>query len=306
VVSLAHNGGTVFNALSANQTALHNLITTGETTLHTTADNADALAATIKVFPTFLTESRLTLADLRNFAVNADPLMKSLVPAARNLGPTLVSVDQLAPWLRNLFSNLDPLITVGATSNWSGRVPGLSKTVEVLNGAHPVLKSLGQFLEQLNPILYWLSLHQQLTSDFISNGAAGLASKTTMFGGNGLRCNGAPCGHYLRQYSPSGPETSQFATKRDPNNRGNTYPPPLWLANPKAFTAGGQPGNSFTFPAWDCPDGQHNHPANPSTPPGEPFPGGPTEACWIAPPLGPILHQPQKFPHVTNYSYSSR
>ena len=104
VVNLVRNGGTVFSALSANQSALRNLITAGNTTFGTLAANQNALADTIHVFPTFLTQSRLTLARLKTFALNTDPLMKELVPVAQNLAPTLHSVVQLAPPLRRFFS----------------------------------------------------------------------------------------------------------------------------------------------------------------------------------------------------------
>ena len=86
---------------------------------------------------------------------------------------------------------------------------------------------MGTFLEQLNPILTWLGQHQQLTSDFISNGGTPLSATSTTVGGNGLTCDGAPCGHYLRQFSLTGPESFSIAPNRSPDNRGNTYPPPL-------------------------------------------------------------------------------
>src|SRR5207245_1630924 len=92
----------------------------------------------------------------------------------------------------------DNLISVSQT--------GLPATAQVLTGAKPLLGALGSFLGELNPILDWLSLHQQLISDFISNGAYGLAAKTTSLGGAGLTCSGVPCGHYLRQFGPTGPE----------------------------------------------------------------------------------------------------
>ncbi len=281
VVNLLRNGGTVFSALSQNQSALTNLIRTGETTFATTAANNQALTDTIHVFPTFLDESKATLALLKSFALNTDPLLKELEPVAQNLGPTLASVKALSPDLRHLFTNLGPLITVSKT--------GLPATTQVINGATPLLAQLGPFLEQLNPILTWLSLHQQLTSDFISNGATALAAKTTAYGGTGLTCGGVPCGHYLRQFAPSQGETATYAATRDANNRGNTYPPPLWLANPLEAVKG-------TLEAWDC-VGQSDHPASGG-------PGGP-EACWLAPNLGPLIHQPQRFPHLTQAAYSS-
>ncbi|MBV9750689.1 MAG: hypothetical protein JO157_17930 [Acetobacteraceae bacterium] len=274
----------MFSALSSNQSALRNVITSGEATFATTAANQAALADAIHVFPTFETQSRLTLARLKSFALDTDPLLRELVPVAQNLAPTLFAVQQLAPPLRKFFDDLGPLITVSKT--------GLPATKTVLNGAVPLLASLGPFLEQLNPILTWLSLHQQLTSDFISNGATSLAAKSTVYGGAGMTCNGIPCGHYLRQFAPAGPETSSYASTRDANNRGNTYPPPLWLSNPLAFSAGGSFPGSFTFPAWDCPGG------------GPRAASGTNEACWLAPPQGPLLRQPQRFAHVNQASYS--
>ena len=277
VVNLVRNGGTVFSALSQNQAALRNVIVSGNTTFATTAANQAALTDVIHVFPTFLTESRLTLARLKTFSLNTDPLMKELVPVAQNLGPTLRSVQQLSPSLRHFFDDLGPLITVSKT--------GLPATRTVLNGAVPLLASVGPFLEQLNPILTWLSLHQQLTSDFISNGATSLAAKSTVYGGNGLTCGGVPCGHYLRQFTPSGSETSSYATTRDPNSRGNTYPPPLWVGDPLEALKG-------TLEAWDCPGGGPR-PAS-----------GSNQACWLAPPQGPLIGQKQSFPHVSPATYS--
>lgn len=37
---------------------------------------------------------------------------------------------------------------------------GLPTVSEILTGADPLLGSVGSFLEQLNPILQWLSLHR--------------------------------------------------------------------------------------------------------------------------------------------------
>jgi phospholipid/cholesterol/gamma-HCH transport system substrate-binding protein len=289
VVQLVQNGGTVFAALSQNQSALHNLITTGETTFATTAANNNAIAATFHVFPTFLDETKATMLRLQRFATNTDPLIKELEPVARDLGPTLHSVQVLSPDLRRFFTNLGPLITVSQK--------GLPAVSDTLRGATPLLASLGPFLEQLNPILTWLSSHQQLTSDFISNGAAGLASKTLSFSGNGT-------GHYLRQFGPVGPETLSFAPQRDADNRGNTYPPPLWLADPSAFTAGGKFPGSFALPSWDC-----NASGSPG---GKPATGAPTmftqgeQACWVAPPLGPLVGQSGKFPRINKASYSNK
>jgi virulence factor Mce-like protein len=292
VVNLVRNGGTVFNALSANQTALRNLITTGEQTFATTAANNKAIADTFHVFPTFLNETKATMARLQSFSLDTDPLVKELIPVADNLKPTLADVRALSPSLRSFFVHLGPLITVSKT--------GMPAIRDVINGTTPVLASLGPFLEQLNPILTWLSLHQQLMSDFVSNLPSGLAATTTSFSGG--------IGHYLRQFQPVGPETLSFNTSaRDSANRGNTYPPPLWLADAKSYSAGGKYPGSFALPAWDCNNtgapGDGSQPATASQ--SSALQTG-SPACWVAPPLGSLLGQSGKFPHVTAAHYSNK
>jgi phospholipid/cholesterol/gamma-HCH transport system substrate-binding protein len=280
-VRLIQNGGTVFAALNQNQAALRNLITSADQTFATTAANNNALAATFHVFPTFLNETKATMTRLKAFALDTDPLTRQLEPVANDLGPTLHSVRVLSPYLRNLFTNLGPLIDVSKT--------GLPAIRDVLRGAGPLLDSLGPFLEQLNPVLSWLALHQQLISDFISNGAYGLAAKTVAFGGGGI-------GHYLRQFSPVGPETLSFASNRDSGNRGNTYPPPLWLADPQVF----QKGN---LPSFDCGNTGAGGDGSVSATP-QPAPLG-REACWVAPPL-PDAAGSGKIPHIAAAHYSSK
>jgi phospholipid/cholesterol/gamma-HCH transport system substrate-binding protein len=286
-VRLVQNGGTVFAALGRNQTALRSLITTGEQVFRTTAANNNALAATFHVFPTFLNETKATMARLKSFALNTDPLIKQLVPVAQDLGPTLHSVAVLSPYLRRFFTKLGPLITASKT--------GLPAIQQVLVGAKPLLGALGPFLEQLNPVLYWLSLHQQLISDFISNGAYGISGKTTSLGGSGLTCNGAPCGHYLRQFGPTGAETLSIFNNRDPNNRGNTYPPPLWLASIVPGAAG-KPVNDWGLPSWDCDNAGGQHPSTGPPPSGQ-------QTCWVGHPPGSVGSQ---IPHITPAKYSSK
>ncbi len=276
VVRLSLNGGTVFSALSQNQSALRNLITTGEQVFHTTAANNNALAATFHVFPTFLDETKATMARLKSFALDADPVIRELDPVAQAIPPTMNSVRLLSPDLRRLFIKLGPLIAVSKT--------GLPAIRDVIRGAQPLLGQLGPFLEEFNPILDWLSLHQQLIADFISNGAGGISATTTSIGGGGI-------GHYLRQFSPVGPETLSFWTNRDPNNRGNTYPPSLWLADPRDLTHG-------IFPAWDC----KNTGADGS---GAVAPTAAHAGCWVAPKL-PGASGQSKIPHIEKATYSSR
>jgi phospholipid/cholesterol/gamma-HCH transport system substrate-binding protein len=278
VVGLVRNGGTTFNALNRDPAALKNLITAGETTFATTAANQNALADIFHIFPTFLTQQRLTMSALKSFSTNADPVIRELIPVAQQLGPTLSSLKALSPYLRHLFVKLGPLITASRT--------GLPATERVLKGLGPnkLLDATGPFLGQLNPILSWLSDHQQLISDFITNGGMGFFARTTSvahqctYHGQLWNCNGT--GHYLRQFGPTGPETLSLNPTRDPNNRGNTYPAPLWL--PSGGKGDFANGN---LPAWDCRN--TGAPGNGTTDGSTGSTGQPTaeQPCWVQPVL---------------------
>jgi phospholipid/cholesterol/gamma-HCH transport system substrate-binding protein len=303
VVNLVRNGGTTFDALNRDPAALRNLITAGETTFRTTAANANTLTEIFHIFPTFLIQQRLTMASLKAFSIDADPVIRELIPVAQQLRPTLNALDTLAPYLRHLFVKLGPLITVSQT--------GLPATERVLKGLGPntLLDSLGPFLGQLNPILSWLGYHQQLISDFITDGGASFFARTASvahqctYHGQLWNCNGT--GHYLRQFSPSGPETFSFQgqqTGRDANNRGNTYPAPLWLPSgnygPSDFANG-------DMPAWDCRNtgAKGNGTTNGSTSQtGQPSAEQP---CWVQPVL---RGSPGKYliPRLYTHTFSSK
>ena len=283
VVRLVRNGGSTFAALSRNQAALRSLITSSEATFATTAHNNQALAATFHVFPTFLNETKATMARLKSFSLNTDPLVRQLEPVALDLGPTLQSLRVLSPDLRRLFVNLGPLVTASET--------GLPAIRDVLRGTTPLLASVGPFLEQLNPILDWLSVHQQLTSDFISLAATASAATTKLIP------NLTGTGHYLRSYAPVDLSAySNPATTRSANVRGNTYPPPLWIGNTKNFSAGGKFPQSTELPSWDCNNTSSGGPqgVNLSVKP-------PEQACWVAPTLPGA--KPGQIPHILQAHY---
>jgi virulence factor Mce-like protein len=235
VQRLVKNTGVVFAALTANEAQLRNLITGSKATFDATAAKSDALAETIRIFPTFLKESRLTLARVQKFSVDTNPLITDLRPVARDLRPTLHDTRELAPDLERFFRNLDPVITASKT--------GMPATREVLKGAEPVLGEAGPFLAQLNPILKYFEASQWQVADFLNFGAAALAAKTASPGGG--------VGHYLRQFGPLGAESVSIWKERAPTNRGNSYFQPLSLAASK--TEGGQTYNRFKItPLFDC------------------------------------------------------
>jgi phospholipid/cholesterol/gamma-HCH transport system substrate-binding protein len=215
VQRLVKNTGVVFAALTQNEAQLHNLITGSKATFDATAANNDALAETIRIFPTFEDESKATLARVQRFSQDTNPLITDLRPVARDLKPTLADVRALAPDLERFFDNLDPVITESKT--------GMPATREVLKGAEPLLASLGPFLGQLNPIFQFLEASQWQVADFITYGAAALSAKTESPGGG--------VGHYLRQFGPLGAESVGVWKERAPSNRGNSYFNPGALAS---------------------------------------------------------------------------
>jgi ABC-type transporter Mla subunit MlaD len=169
LTKLVRNTGTVFEALSSNAAALHDVITNSEDTFRATAAQNESLAQTFSIFPTFLRESRATLARLDRFAINTHPLVNALKGPADDLGPTIHDLGRLAPDLKRLFIKLDRLRVASR-----GTVPQLER---VVRGLGPVFDQLVPFFQELNPILSYFNFYQARIAGFISNGAANLASK---------------------------------------------------------------------------------------------------------------------------------
>jgi phospholipid/cholesterol/gamma-HCH transport system substrate-binding protein len=215
VSRLVKNTGVTFGALTENEQQLSNLITSAGQVFDATASQQDALAETIRIFPTFLDESKATLARVQKFSTDTNPLITDLRPVARDLGPTLTDVKALSPDLERFFANLDPVITASRT--------GMPATRDILKGAEPLLGQLGPFLGQINPIFQYLEASQWQVADFITYGAAALSAKTTSPGGG--------VGHYLRQFGPLGAESVAIWKERAPSDRGNSYFIPGALAS---------------------------------------------------------------------------
>jgi phospholipid/cholesterol/gamma-HCH transport system substrate-binding protein len=217
---LVKNTGVTFAALTENEQQLRRLITASKRTFDATASRNDALAETIRIFPTFLDESKATLARLETFSTDTRPLVQDLRPVARDLKPTLADLRALAPDLERFFRDLDPLIDASKT--------GLAAARETLEGAEPLLARIHPFLGQLNPMLRYLEALQMQVSDFISYGAAALADTTESPGGG--------VGHYLRQFGPTGSESAAIYRQRLRTNRGQTYVGPQHLFGPESMT----------------------------------------------------------------------
>ncbi len=278
---LVKNTGVVFGALTQDEGQLRALVENAGKTFDTTARRQQALADTFKVFPTFLDESKVTFTRLDRFAKDTDPLIRDLRPVARDLGPTLRDARALAPDLESFFRDLGPLITASKT--------GLPATRQVLDGLSPVLGKVQPFLEQLNPILQWLEYHQRTTADFIANGAGALSDTIPVAGADKA---GGGRGHYLRQFSPKGPETAAIYSDRKqvPSARGNAYMLPSSLSGPDR-------ARKMMFPNWDCINtGGPRMTQTPNT--------SDTPSCWTQEKAQVPGVGTEKFPHVAAADYS--
>ena len=119
----------------------------------TTASRDAALAATIRAFPAFLAQTRVTTDTVGRFAANTKPLIDELHPAATQLNPALQSVDQLTPTLQTLMDNIPPLTGAGRT--------GLPALGSFLTEGVPFLTALKPFLGQLDPVINYIDTYRR-------------------------------------------------------------------------------------------------------------------------------------------------
>jgi hypothetical protein len=267
---LIKNTGVTFAALTENEQQLQTLITASKRTFDATASRNDALAETVRIFPTFLDESKATLARLERFSTDTRPLVQDLRPVAQDLEPTLADLRATAPYLERFFRDLDPLIDASKK--------GLPAARETLEGAEPLLEKMHPFLGQLNPILQYFEASQMQVSDFISFGAAALADTTASPGGG--------VGHYLRQFGPTGAESAAIYRERLRTNRGQAYVPPRNLFGPEAMTY-------LMSASSDCKNAG-----------GETKPSDGTPGCWKAAPQEFGGRLQGDFPHIEAADYS--
>jgi len=267
VRGLVRDTGATFEGITRDEGQLRNLITETQEVFETTAGQREALADTFQVFPTFLDESKVTLARLKTFAQDTNPLLVDLRPALRDLNPTLVDVRRLSPDLERLFKDFDPLIRAGRTG-----FPALGR---VLKGLSPVFEDTSTFLSQLNPLLQYVESDQPNLTDFISVGANALAIKLAPEGGSN--------GHALPQLIVTGSQSMTTRT-RSPDNRGNAYPRADQVTDPRYDQA------QASGPSFDCRNAGGEKPATD------------TPACLESEPV-PFQGRSQKYPQVRAQPY---
>src|SRR5947209_2548821 len=212
-----HNTGVVFAALNERSGQLRQLIVNSSNTFSALSSEQAALSQTFDIFPTFLDESRTTLARLERFANNTRPLVNALKPVADKLSPTFQDLGALAPDLKNVFIRLKPVIRVSTRDLGAGS--------RFLRGAPPVLKGLTVFLPQLNPVLGYLNYSQSMVAGFLSDGAYSVNYKLFPTG------DGQPH-DLLGFWGVIGSKSFMFSKTQPPWERSSAYDfPAYWPRN---------------------------------------------------------------------------
>jgi phospholipid/cholesterol/gamma-HCH transport system substrate-binding protein len=215
VGQLFRNGATTFEALRGREGELADLIQSSNAVFQTTARRDRDIEALFRAFPTFQDESRLTLNRLKAFAVNADPLMRQLVPAAEQLSPTLIAFANLAPEAKGFFEGLSKVIAEAPTG-----FPALRKLFR--DDFPPLLRAADPFLRNLNPIFTGLNLYRSEVTSFFGNIAAATNGELPEENANGEKT------HFLRAMGPLNPESLATFSSRLTSNRNSAYSPPRW------------------------------------------------------------------------------
>ena len=209
VQRLVRDGGEVFAALSERRGQLSGLIRNSRTVFETTAARDAELAEIFTVFPTFLRETRTTLARLEEFARDTDPVVTQLRPAVRELSPTFIALGELAPDLGAFFSGLDRAI--------SGSREGFGALRDLLDDdLPPLLQRLDPYMQHFNSILEGVELYKREIAAFLGNVTASFNYPNSTFPDGTV-------GRALRTEAPLSPEVLSAYGNRLETNRTNPY-----------------------------------------------------------------------------------
>ncbi len=233
VSGLIRNSGEVFGALSDRPGQLRGLIENSNQVFQTTADRNEDLATAFEIFPTFLRETRETVARLEGFARDADPVVVALRPTAKEVAPTFASLGRLS-------NTLDPFF-VGLKTAIQRAPSGFSALRKILgDGLPPILNRLDPYLATLNGLLKGVRLYKHEITAFLGNATAATQGFLEIDAETNLPV------HYLRTMAPLTPEVLSSYPKRLSIQRTNPYFKPEGYADV---------GNLGSFETRQCSSG---------------------------------------------------
>ena len=208
--ALLKDTGTVFSALSAAPAQLQGFIRNSNATFAATAARDVALADTVKAFPAYLVQTRVTVNQLAAFTHLAKPLVDELRPAAAQLSPALKELVPVAPELRNLMIYLGPLTRAARTG-----VPALD---HFLSATVPLLRRIRPYLGGVVPVIDYINHFRREVAGFFANSTANTQNTTIN--------NVGVYRHDVRIANPVNPEVLAPYSGRTSANRGNPYMDP--------------------------------------------------------------------------------
>ena len=233
VQQFVNNTGVVFEALSERRGQLSGLITNSQRVFETTARRDQDLRDTFVALPTFLDESRQTLARLDTFSQNANPLIDQLHPSARELSEVLIEASRVAPDFDRFFGGFKTLAKRSTRA-----LPALRTLLRA--DLPPLLGELTTWLPDLTAIVTAGQRYRREITSFLGNATAVSQAASPV-----PENNGQPL-HYLRTEALLSPEAfSVYPTNRLEMNRSNPYLEP--------GTADGVASGIASFPVDACP-----------------------------------------------------
>ena len=165
VSKLVKNTGVVFDAISKRQGELSGMIRNTDTVFATLANRDEELKDFFRVFPTFARESTATQDRLGEFSDFATPVMRKLVPVAKQLSPTFQASARLAPVSKRLYTNLKPVIRKAPKA-----FPSLRAFLD--EDAPTLLARVPDYFAEFNPYLETANIYRDELASFLGNAAA--------------------------------------------------------------------------------------------------------------------------------------
>jgi phospholipid/cholesterol/gamma-HCH transport system substrate-binding protein len=205
--TLLHDGAQVFSALSQSPSELQSFVRNNNALFASTAARDAELAATIKAFPAFLSESTATINQLTRFSQTTKPLVDELRPAAVALNPVLAKTVTLAPELRDLVVDVAPLTQASKA--------GFPALEGFLHDSVPFFARLAPYLGGVVPVVDYINTYRREIAGFFANSTA-TTEGTLASAVGGLK-------HYVRISNPINPEALTPYQTRPESNRSNPY-----------------------------------------------------------------------------------
>ena len=216
VRALLHGSAVVLGTLGSRSADLKTLVTAGNQVFAATAARNAQLTATVNALPQFLAQLRSTLASAGHTLTLAKPSLDALQPVA----------PLVAPVLRNLITLSGPAVALlhQAPRLLHDATVALPAIARFNRAFHPALDALLPAVQQVVPVIDFISLyHTELTAS-MANLAAALEARAPAVTPSGSAS-------YLRSLSELSNESLFGQSIRQPTSRSNAYFAPGEMTN---------------------------------------------------------------------------